>query len=247
MNLRPSFVALLISAAGTVQAAETPVSIVASACPSIPASRLVDVMTTTTLGLGQDIVLALAVDSADAPDLVVSGPAGVAWSTLGGHKSETRNRAVLLLRGRATQAVASASAIRLNFGLVDAGRSVCVRGLRYAQFLTGPLALSTDGQAMGTAAVANPTVTGKRVVDIGGAGIAAFAFGANPNAITTTTPDTVFDGGACNTALDLCLRVAHRGGIVDAGSIGLTPTDASDWSATLAVMAAPQLFKDGFE
>ena len=40
-------------------------------------------------------------DSADAVDLAVSGPPGVTWSGLGGHKSEGRDRSVLLLRGSA--------------------------------------------------------------------------------------------------------------------------------------------------
>ena len=236
---------LALTASGWALAAETPVSIVASACPAIPANRLVNINTAQSLIAGQSIVLAVAVDSADAPDLVVSGPAGVAWSTLGGHKSETSDRSVLLLRGTATQAVASGAGFTLGFSQVEAARSVCVRGMRYTSFITGGSANLTDGQAQGLAAD-SPVVDGKQSV-AGGMAIAAFIFEANPNALTLTPGTAVSDGGACNAALNLCLRVAHQGDVSGAALIGIAPASTSNWQATLAVLNAPGLFKDGFE
>lgn len=227
-----------------VTAAETPVSIVNAACPAIPLSRTVTVATTQTMVLGQSIVLAVAVDSADAPDLVVSGPAGLSWSTLGGHKSEARHRSVMLLRGRATGTVAAGGNILLNFALVESGRSVCVRGMRYSSFIDGTFAITTDGQDIGLAAE-TPAVSGK--VNVAGAmGVAAFEFSANPGALTPGA-GTITDGGVCNGAQTLCLQAAHRGDINGAASISLTPVTASDWQATMAVLIAPGLFKDGFE
>jgi len=232
------------SATISVSAAETPVSIIGSACPVIPASRLVTVATTQTLVSGQSVVLAVAVDSADAPDLVITGPSGVIWSALGGHKSEASDRSVMLLRGRATQNIAAASNIQLNFGLVDGGKSVCVRGMRYASFIEGGFAIASDGQAQGLAAT-TPSVQGKSSVT-GSMGIAAFIFSANTGALTPSA-GAVSDGGACNAALDLCLRVAHQGDVSGAVALALTPATPSDWQATFALLATPGLFKDSFE
>ncbi|HWT15952.1 MAG TPA: hypothetical protein VN581_09225 [Patescibacteria group bacterium] len=235
---------ILWSASWSAFAAETPVSIVSSACASIPASRTVNVSTAQSLSVGQSIVLAVAVDSADAVDLVVSGPVGVAWSGLGGHKSEARDRSVLLLRGMSQQNVAAGGGISLNFGLVEAARSVCVRGMRYSSFIGGAYAIGTDGQAQGLAAT-TPSVAGKMGVN-GGMAVAAFIFEANPNALTLS-PGAISDGGACNAALSLCLRMTHQGDIVGTAAIDMTPASTSDWQATLVVMATPELFKDSFE
>jgi hypothetical protein len=226
-----------------VSAAETPLSIVPSACPDIPADRTVGVVTSQPLSAGQSIVLAVAVDSADAVDLVVSGPSGVAWRGLGGHKSEQRDRSVLLLRGSASQAVAAGGTVSLNFGLVEAARSVCVRGMRYSSIAAGPAALETDGQAMGDSATAS--VVGKGSAS-GSMAIAAFIFEANPNSVVLNA-GAVLDGGACNAALDLCLRAAHQGDVAGVASMSMTPASPSDWQATMAVMATPEIFKDGFE
>ena len=242
----PRLVALCAAmlATGAASAAETPLPIVASSCPAIPASRSVSVTTTQPLVPGQSIVLAVGVDSADAPDLQVSGPSGVSWSTLGGHKSESADRSVLLLRGAANQSVASGASIALGFSQVEAARAVCVRGMRYTSFISGGAAINTDGQAQGLAAAA-PVVSGKQAVP-GSMAIAAFLFAANPNALTLSG-GAVSDGGACNAALDLCLRVAHQGDVVGAASIGMTPISTSDWQATLAVLSTPRLFADSFE
>lgn len=225
-------------------AAETPVSVVSATCPGIPASRTLSVVTSQAVTAGQSIVLAVAINSADAPDLVVTGPAGVAWSTLGGNKSELRDRSVLLLRGRASQNLASGAAIQLAFGLVESSRNACVLGLRFSSFIDGGAATATDGQALGVAADA-PTVSGKNSVQTA-MGIAAFVFDANTG-VMSTSPGAISDGGACNAALDLCLRVAHQGDVSGAVNIDNTPTTASDWIATLAVLNTPGLFKDGFE
>ncbi len=243
-SLRPIALCAAILAAGAATAAETPLPIVASSCPAIPASRSVSVATTQALVPGQSIVLAVGVDSADAPDLQVTGPTGVAWSALGGHKSESADRSVLLLRGTALQNVASGATINLGFSQVEAARAVCVRGMRYASFITGSAAIHTDGQAQGLA-VAAPVVSGKQAVP-GSMAIAAFLFSALPNALTLSS-GAVSDGGACNAALDLCLRVAHQGDVVGAASIGMTPASTSDWQATLAVLSTPRLFADSFE
>ena len=242
--LRLAALCAAMLATGVAGAAETPLPIVASSCPAIPASRSVSVTTTQPLVAGQSIVLAVGVDSADAPDLQVSGPTGVSWSTLGGHKSEAADRSVLLLRGTANQSVASGASIDLGFSQVEAARAVCVRGMRYSGFITGGAAINTDGQAQGLAAEA-PVVNGKQAVP-GSMAIAAFLFSALPNALTLSG-SAVSDGGACNAALDLCLRVAHQGDVVGAASIGMTPASASDWQATLAVLSTPRLFADGFE
>ena len=47
---------LALTASGWALAAETPVSIVASACPAIPANRLVNINTAQSLIAGQSIV-----------------------------------------------------------------------------------------------------------------------------------------------------------------------------------------------
>ena len=233
----------LAGAVSAASAAETPLSIVASACPAIPANRTVAVVTSQPMSVGQSIVLAVAVDSADAVDLAVSGPPGVTWSGLGGHKSESRDRSVLLLRGSASQAVAAGGTVSLNFGLVDAARSVCVRGMRYASFVAGPGAFETDGQAMGGTATAS--VIGKGGAS-GSMAIAAFVFEANPNALVLS-PGAISDGGACNAALDLCLRMAHQGDVAGTVAMDMTPASASNWQVTLAVLATPEIFKDSFE
>ena len=246
MNIRNHFsIAMALCAVvSAVSAAESPVSVVASACPVIPPNRIVNVVTSQPLSVGQSIVLAVAVDSADAVDLVVSGPSGVNWRGLGGHKSEARNRSVLLLRGEALQTVAAGGTVSLNFGLVDAARSVCVRGMRYSSFVSGSASVETDGQSMGNA-VSTPTVTGKSNVT-GGMAVAAFIFEANPNALTLSA-GAVSDGGACNAALDLCLRAAHQGDVVGSTSMDMQPASTSNWQASLAVLSTPGIFKDGFE
>ena len=227
-----------------LSAAEAPVIAVAPTCPAVPQTRILNINTSQAISSGQSVVLAVAVDSANAADLVVSGPPGVTWSSLAGHKSEGRDRSVLLWAGRATANAAAGATVQLRFGLVAAGRSVCVLGLRYASFVDGGAAIATDGQALGSAA-SPATVSGKQNVD-GAMAIAAFIFSANTGAVTASGA-AIFDGGACNTALDLCLRVAHQGDLAGSVSIGMTPSTASDWMSTLAVLVTPGLFKNGFE
>lgn len=236
----------VLAAAGSAVAvaAEMPVSIVASACTAIPANRIVNLNTATALVPGQDIVLAVAVDTADASDLVITGPAGVEWRSLGGHKSEVRNRSVALLRGRATQSVAFGASLQLGFSQMEAATDMCVRGMRYTSFIDGEVALLADGQGEGPAIV-NAAVTGKQPVN-GAMAIAAFIFEANPNALTLNA-GAVSDGGACNAALDLCLRVMHQGDVSGTATLSMQPASTSNWQVTLAAMAAPGLFKDGFE
>ena len=230
--------------ASWLAAAETPVSIVSSTCLAIPANRTVSVLTAQPLATGQSIVLAVAVDSADASDLAVTGPTGTNWMPLGGHKSEHRDRSVVLLRADAVQPVASGANLSLSFGLVESARSMCVRGMRYASLLPDITATQADGQGQGDA-LATPTVTGKQPA-IDAMAIAAFIFEANPNALTLSG-GAISHGGACNVALDLCLRTAHQEGVSGSASISMTPASASHWQATMAVLAAPILFKDGFE
>ncbi len=235
---------LAATGGGFAFAAETPVSVVASACTAIPANRVVNLNTSAPLVPGQDIMLAVAVDTADASDLVVTGPVGVQWQPLGGHKSEVRNRSVALLRGRAMQSVASGAALQLGFSQMEAATDACVRGMRYTSFIEGESALLADGQSEGSAII-NPAVTGKQPVN-GAMAIAAFIFEANPNALTLNA-GAVSDGGACNAALDLCLRVMHQGDVSGTVTLSMDPASTSNWQVTLATMAAPGLFKDGFE
>lgn len=225
-------------------AAETPLSMVSASCQAIPANRTVDLTTARIMTTGQSVVLAVAVDSADAPDLTVTGPSGVAWVSLGGQKSESRNRSVVLLRGTASASTLAGATITLNFGQVESARTVCAQAMRYSSFISGSFALASDGQNQGTAA-ASPDVTAKQPVSVGMA-VGAFLYEGNTNALTLNA-GAVLDGGACNAALDLCLRVAHQGDVSGAVSLSMTPATTSEWQASLAVLATPGLFKDGFE